>query len=96
MVPWRRRTIRRLLPRDESPSPEAVHLAASLRDQAREAIPPSRWVAPVLFIGACGALAAAVGTVPAAARGPSLWAAVCGAVAGAAAAAFLLWFRGPR
>jgi 8-oxo-dGTP diphosphatase len=67
LVPWRRRTIRRLLPRDKPPSPEAVHLAAALRDQAREGSPSSRWLAPVL-----------------------------GAVAGAAAAAFLLWFRGPR
>ena len=67
LVPWRRRAIRRLLPRDESPSPEAVHLAASLRDQARDGRPSSRWLPPLL-----------------------------GAVAGAAAAAFLHWLNGPR
>jgi 8-oxo-dGTP diphosphatase len=90
LVPWRRRAIRRMLPRDEPPSPEALHLAAELRDGARRDR-ALRWIAPALFASSSAALLVALWSVPPAARASSLWGALCGAFAGAAAAAFWAW-----
>jgi hypothetical protein len=86
LAPWRRRAIRRLLPKDEPASPEAVHLAAEVRDHAREDRRRSGRLALAIGSAALAALAFALWLAPAAARGSDLWAAVCGSLAGAAAA----------
>ena len=96
LVPWRRRAIRRLLPKDEKPSPEAVHLAAELRDQdVEQARRPAR-LAPALCTATLAALALVLWLVPPAARGYTLWAALCGSLAGAAVAALYAWRSGAR
>jgi hypothetical protein len=94
-APWRRRAIRKLLSADEPPSPEAVHLAAELRDRGREDPRAARF-APILFAAALAGLATVFWLVPAAARGNSAWAALCGSLAGAAIAALYRWRSGPE
>lgn len=86
LVRWRRRAIRRLLSQDEL-TPEAVHLAAALRDQAwEERSRPARLIAAV-GAAAVAALALVLWFAPSAGRGHGLLAALCGALAGVAIAA---------
>jgi 8-oxo-dGTP diphosphatase len=83
----RRRAIRRLLSPAAEVSPEAVHLAAGLRDEAlAERPPPARPIAAILA-AALAALAFAACLRSSSERGGVFLAALCGAVAGAAIAA---------
>src|SRR5207248_10599527 len=68
LPPWQRRAIRKLLPADESPSPEAVHLAAELRDRGREGGRWSSRIAPLFGMAALLALGACFPFIPRAAR----------------------------
>ncbi len=86
---WRRRAIRRLLSPDGDVVPEAVHLAAALRDQAlQERVRPVRLIAAIAA-AAVAALALVLWVAPPSGRGHGLLAALCGALAGAAIAALL-------
>ncbi len=96
LAPWRRRAIRRLLPQDEQVSPEAVHLAAELRDQALDARTRPARLAPFLCAAALAALALTIWLAPPAARGSALWAGLCGSLSGAAVAALISWRSGSR
>jgi 8-oxo-dGTP pyrophosphatase MutT (NUDIX family) len=87
IAPGRRRAVRGLLPQGERPSPEAVYLAAEIVDEERER--PARSVEKAGLVGAAGAalaLAAALFFAPPDARGHGLFAALCGALGGAACA----------
>jgi len=92
---WRRRAIRRLLSPDAGVSPEAVHLAATLRDQAlEEHARPARLIAASSAATAVVALALVLWFAPSSGRNHGLLAALCGALAGAAIAA-LFYSRSP-
>jgi 8-oxo-dGTP diphosphatase len=95
LPPGPRRAIRRLLPADERPSPEAVYLAAELRDRSRDPWARRTRLGPFVALAASAALAGVLWMAPPAARGPALWAALSGSLAGLAAAA-LLWWRSGR
>jgi len=82
----RRRMIRRLLSDDLSP--EAVHLAAALRDQALEERGRPARVIAAISAAAVAALALVLWFAPTSERGRRLVAALCGALLGAAIAAF--------
>jgi 8-oxo-dGTP diphosphatase len=83
----RRRAIRRLLSPAGEVSPEAVHLAAGLRDQAlAERVRPARPIAAI-FAAAVAALALVLCLRSSSERGHGLLAALCGTLAGAAIAA---------
>ena len=90
LPPWRRRAIRRLLPRRERASAEAVLVATELRDRA----PAGALSLPALVAALFAAASAALGVAfMLGARGTGLWPAVGGAAAGAAIAALVLWGR---
>ena len=95
LSPWQRRAIRKLLPADESPSPEAVHLAAELRDRGRQGGTGSSRIAPLFGVAALLALGVCFWFIPRASRQSALWAAVCGSLAGAAVALLLSWRSDP-
>jgi 8-oxo-dGTP diphosphatase len=95
LPPWPRRAIRRLLPADERPSPEAVYLAAELRDRGRELQARRTRLAPLVALAASAAVAAALWLAPQGAQGPALWAVLCGSLAGAAVAALFRWRSAP-
>ncbi len=93
---WRRRVIRRLVSSDGEVSPEAVHLATALRDQAlAERVPPARPIAAICA-AAVAALALVLCLSSSSERGRGLLAALCGAVAGAAIAALYYSRSGAR
>jgi 8-oxo-dGTP diphosphatase len=95
LAPGPRRAIRRLLPRGEAAVPEAVYLAATIRDGELERARPSNRPAWVLAGAALLALALAAGLMHRAAGWPDLaWAAACGALGGAAASALIGARRG--
>lgn len=86
LAPWRRRAIRKLLPSGERVSPEAVYLAAAIRDEEEPPGDRTGWrirasVAGALVLGVALGLAGA-----AAVRGPS-GATIAGGAAGVAGGA---------
>jgi 8-oxo-dGTP diphosphatase len=90
LAPGPRRAIRRLLPRDEGTVPEAVYLAATIRDEELDRAPSSSRSAQVLAAAALAALALAAALLHQAAGWRGLaWATACGALGGAAASALL-------
>jgi len=85
LSPWRRRAIRQILPKEESPTPEAVHLAAAIRDRAAR---PGRLVLPIGVAAAASCVPVLAASLASPAARSSPWfAGLCGALAGLAAAA---------
>ena len=95
LAPARRRAIRRLLPSEERPAPEAVYLAATIRDEATGTVPRTHRLMSAL-VGAAGAGVALVATLADPARGwPTLLSAIgAGLIGGAAASALVARARG--
>jgi hypothetical protein len=96
LAPWRRRAVRALLARGERISPEALHLAAAIRDE--ELLPdgsPRRSrraaIAAAVGIGAAGAAGVAAGSALRAPSAAVLAGAGAGALAWAAGALVELW-----
>jgi len=95
LAPGSRRAIRRLLPNSERPAPEALYLAATIRDQALEAAAPSRRLAA----GAIGAALASLAVLawwaqPSLGLGALAAATAAGLAGGAVASALLVRRRG--
>jgi hypothetical protein len=82
LAPWRRRAVRKVLA-GERPTPEAVYLAATIRDEESD-VTRASWSAAVLAAGAA-AVAAGVALAPAGSLGAVGAGAAAGLVAGGVA-----------